>query len=82
MLTVRVYDDYNLIALQDLDTDNFVRCDFSKKIRAETTGMCRTLKSSKLLENPVTSVKKIDFISSIVSFVKLRKDMRTKTLGK
>ena len=57
MLTVRVYDDYNLIALQDLDTDDIERCEFSTKSRAETSrdmenlnGLCQTLKSSKLLE--------------------------------
>ena len=56
MLTVRVYDNYDLIALQDLDTDDFEGCKFSKKFRAEsrygkTNVMCRTLKSFKLLEN-------------------------------
>ena len=48
MLTVGVYDDYNLIALQALDTDNLEGGKF------KTNGMRRTLKSSKLLENPVT----------------------------
>ena len=38
MITVRVYDDYNLIALQDLDTNDFDGCEFSKKFRAETCG--------------------------------------------
>ena len=38
MITVRVYDDYNLIALQDLDANDFDGCDFSKKFRAETSG--------------------------------------------
>eukprot|EP00493_Phyllostaurus_siculus_P007498 UN07580 len=38
MLTVRVYDDYNLIALQDLDTDDFESCEFSTKSRAEPVG--------------------------------------------
>ena len=38
MLTVIVYDDYNLIALQYLDTDDFDSCEFSKKFRAETSG--------------------------------------------
>ena len=37
MITVRVYDDYNLIALQDLDTNHFDGCEFSKKFRVETT---------------------------------------------
>ena len=38
MLTVRVYDNYNLIPLQDLYTDGFEGCEFSKKFRAETSG--------------------------------------------
>ena len=38
MLTVRVYDTYNLMALQDLDTDDIEGCEFSKKFRAETSG--------------------------------------------
>ena len=40
MLTVRVYDNYNiiLIALQGLDTDDIEGCEFSKKIGAETSG--------------------------------------------
>ena len=38
MLTVRVYDNYNLIALQDLDTDHIEGCEFSKKFGAETSG--------------------------------------------
>ena len=61
MLTVRVYDNYNLIALQGLDTYGFECCEFSKKFRDETSGdmgktngMCWTLKSFKLLENPAT----------------------------
>ena len=36
MLTVRVYDDYNLIALQGLDTDDFGGCEFSMESRAKT----------------------------------------------
>ena len=36
MLTVRVYDDYNLIAFQDLDADDFEGSEFSWKFRAET----------------------------------------------
>ena len=36
MLTVRVYDNYNLIALQGLDADDFEGCEFSSKFRAET----------------------------------------------
>ena len=38
MITVRVCDDYNLIALQDLDTNDFDGCEFSKKFKAETSG--------------------------------------------
>ena len=38
MLTVRVYDNYNPIALQGLNTDGFEGCEFSKKFRAETSG--------------------------------------------
>ena len=38
MLTVRVYDNYNLIALQGLDTNDFESCNFSKKFRVETSG--------------------------------------------
>ena len=38
MLTLRVYADDNLIALQDLDTDDIEGCEFSKKFRAETSG--------------------------------------------
>ena len=36
MRTVRVYGDYNLIALQALDTDELEGCEFSSKFRAET----------------------------------------------
>ena len=38
MLTVRVYDNYNLIALQGLDTDDIEGCEFAKEVRAETSG--------------------------------------------
>ena len=38
MLTVRIYDNYNLMALQDLDTDDIEGCEFSKKFRAKTSG--------------------------------------------
>ena len=38
MLTVRVYDNYNLIVLQGLDTYDIEGCEFSKKCRAETSG--------------------------------------------
>ena len=61
MITVRVYDDYNLIALQALNTEDLEGGEFSKKFRAKssgdmkrTNGLCRTLKSSKLLKNPLT----------------------------
>ena len=33
-----IYDNYNLIALQGLDTDDIEGCEFSKKFRAETSG--------------------------------------------
>ena len=36
MIMVRVFDDYNLIALQDLDTDDFENCKFAKKFTSET----------------------------------------------
>ena len=35
MLMVRVYDNYNLIALQGLDADDYAFCEFSSKFRAE-----------------------------------------------
>ena len=38
MLTVRVYDNYNLIALQYLYTDDIEGAEISKKFRAETSG--------------------------------------------
>ena len=38
MITVRVYANYNLIALQDLDTNHSDGCKFLKKFRAETSG--------------------------------------------
>ena len=37
MLTVRVYDNYNFIALQGLYTNDIEGCEFSKKFRAETS---------------------------------------------
>ena len=36
MLMVRVYDNYNLIALSGLDVDDFEGCEFSWKFRAKT----------------------------------------------
>ena len=38
MLTVRVYDNYNLMALQDLDTYDIEGCEFWKKFTAGTSG--------------------------------------------
>ena len=45
MLTVRVYDNYNLIVLQGLDTYGFEGCEFSKEFRAETSGDIEKLMS-------------------------------------
>ena len=36
MLTLRVYDDYNRIAIQDLGTYDFEGCELSTKSRAKT----------------------------------------------
>ena len=38
MLTVRVYDNYNLIGLSDLDADDFEGCEFSWKFRTRSSG--------------------------------------------
>ena len=38
MITVRVYDDYNSIALQAVDTDDLEGCEFSKKFRGKSSG--------------------------------------------
>ena len=38
MLTVRVYDDYILVALRGLERDDFEGCEFSTKSRSETSG--------------------------------------------
>ena len=60
MFTVRVYDNYNLIALQGLDADDFEGCEFSSKFRAENIRnmenvmACVGLISFKLLENPTS----------------------------
>ena len=43
METFRVYDDYNLIVLQDLDTNAFEGWVFSKKFRIETSGNMENL---------------------------------------
>ena len=37
MITVRVYDHYNSIALQAVDTDDVEDCEFSKKFRAKSS---------------------------------------------
>ena len=42
-LTVRVYDTYNLIAFQDLYTDDIEGREMSKKFRAETSGYIEKL---------------------------------------
>ena len=53
MITVRVYDDYNSIALQAVDTDDLEGCEFSKKFRAKSSGDmeklidCSTSEASK-----------------------------------
>ena len=36
MLTIRLYEDYDFIALQALDTDKFGVCEFSTKLREAT----------------------------------------------
>ena len=36
MFTVRVYDNFNLVALEGLDADDFEGCEFLSKFRAET----------------------------------------------
>ena len=38
MITVRIYDDYNSIALQAVDTNDLEGCEFSKKFRAISSG--------------------------------------------
>ena len=38
MITVRVYDHYNSISLQAVDTDELEGCEFSKKFRAKSSG--------------------------------------------
>ena len=38
MITVRVCDDYNSIALQAVNTDDLEVCEFSKKFRAKSSG--------------------------------------------
>ena len=43
MLTVKVYTNYNPIALQVLDTDDLEGCEFSSKFRAESIGDIKKL---------------------------------------
>ena len=43
MLTVRVHDNYNLIALHGWHTDDFEAFKLSKKFRAETSGDMKKL---------------------------------------
>ena len=43
MLTVRVYDNYNLIVFQDLYTDDIEVREISKKFRSETSGYIEKL---------------------------------------
>ena len=38
MITVRVYDDNNSIALQAVDIDDLEGCEFSKKFRSKSSG--------------------------------------------
>ena len=38
MITVRVYDDYNSIAVQAVDTDNLEVYEFFKDFRAKSIG--------------------------------------------
>ena len=38
MITFRVYDDYNLIALQVLIKEDLEGCEFPKKFRAKSSG--------------------------------------------
>ena len=43
MITVRVYDDYNSIALQAVDTDDLEGWEFSKKFREKSSGDMKKL---------------------------------------
>ena len=45
MITVKVYDDHNSIALQIVDTDGLEVCEFSKKFRAKSIGDMKKLMS-------------------------------------
>ena len=42
MITVRIYDDYNSIALQVVGADDFEACEFSK-FRAKSSGDMKKL---------------------------------------
>ena len=43
LITVRVYDDYNSIALQAVDIDDLEGWEFSKKFRAKSSGDMKKL---------------------------------------
>ena len=43
MIMVRVYDDYNSIALQAVNKDELEGCEFSKKFRAKSSGDMKKL---------------------------------------
>ena len=43
MITLKVYDDYNSIALQAVDTDNLEVFEFLKKFRAKSIGDMKKL---------------------------------------
>ena len=45
MITGRVYDDYDSIALQVVNADDFEGDEFSKKFRAKSTGDMKKLMS-------------------------------------
>ena len=45
MITVRVYDDYNSIALQAVDTNELEGWEFSKKFRDKSSGDMKKLMS-------------------------------------
>ena len=46
MITIRVYGDYNLIALQALHTEDLEGCELSKKFRAKSSGNIEKLMGS------------------------------------
>ena len=43
MITVKVYDDYNSVALQAVDTNDLEGCEFSSKFRAKNSGDMKKL---------------------------------------